>query len=347
MKKALFVGLGSIGQRHLRNLRKLLGDSIDIMAYRASRSVPLLDENRCVVEGESVSDRYNVREFDDYDKALSEKPDMVFVTNPSSMHIETALKAAEAGCHLLIEKPLGNNAEGLEKLIECVERNNLIVLVAYQLRFHPGLKKVEDWLKEKRIGKLISAQLIHGENLTGFHPYEDYRISYASRKDLGGGVVLSQIHEFDYALRLFGKPRRIFALGGKSSQLEIDVEDNASALMECEVDGSVLPVSLSLDFIQKPPHRTCVIIGEKGRIVCELHDSKTVLLETAEPEKCESFSFSELDKNRLFLDELTHFMDAIEGKAKPVVDLKSGSDSMQMALATLESIKTGEVQILS
>jgi predicted dehydrogenase len=345
--KALFVGLGSIGQRHLRNLRRLLGDKVDVIAYRALHTVPMLDEKRQVVEGGSIKDHYQVREFDDLDKALAEKPDMVFITNPSNMHLEVAKKAAEAGCHLFIEKPLDSNLEGVEDLIDLVERKQLVALVAYQFRFHPGLQQVSAWLKEKRIGQLISVQMVNGEFLPNFHPYEDYRISYASRKELGGGVLVTMIHEFDYALWLFGKPRRIFALGGKVSGLEIDVEDSASVLMDCQYEEKVLPVSLCLDYLQSPPQRSCTIVGENGRIVLNFHDPKSVFFECKTSGKIETLDFGSLERDQLFVDELQHFLDAIEGKVQPVVDLRSGYESLQMAVAALASLETGEVQILN
>jgi len=344
--KALFVGLGSIGQRHLRNLRRLLGDSVDIIAYRSIRGVPMLDEKRQVVEGGSIKDHYQVREFNDLDEALKEKPNMVFITNPSSMHVEIAIKAAETGCHLFIEKPLDSGVEGVEELIDLVEKKQLVALVAFQLRFHPGLRQVSSWLNEKRIGQLISAHLVHGEYLLNFHPYEDYKISYASRKELGGGVTLTQIHEFDYALWLFGKPRRVFALGGKVSGLEIDVEDTASVLMECQDGGKILPVSLCLDYMQSPPHRNCTIVGEEGRIVWDSHDTKTVYLESKATGETEAHCFADLELNQMFLDELNHFLAAVRGEESPIVDLRSGYDSLQMALAARTSLESGEVQTL-
>ncbi len=230
--------------------------------------------------------------------------------------------------------------------VDLVERKRLVALVAYQLRFHPGLQQVATWLKEKRIGQLISAHLVHGDYLLNFHPYEEYRISYASRKDLGGGVVVTQIHEFDYALWLFGKPRRVFAVGGKVSGLEIDVEDTASVLMECQYEGKVLPVSLCLDYMQSPPHRACTIVGEDGRIVWDFHDAKTAVLENRSTGKTETCEFGELEISQLFVDELQHFLDAVAGKVPPVVDLRSGYESLQMALAARTSIETGEVQSL-
>ena len=343
--KVLFTGLGSIGQRHLRNLRELLGGSVEVLAYRVRREVPMLNDQLQVVEEGSLKDKYGVVEFDDLDKALAEKPDIVFVTNPTSMHMEVARKSAEAGCNLFIEKPLGASSEGVDALIELVERKRLVVFVAYQLRFHPGLMQVSAWLKEERIGQLISANLLLGEYLPGFHPYEDYRKTYPALKSMGGGVLLSQIHELDYALWLFGKPLRIFALGGQLSNLEMDAEDTASVLMECQRNGKVLPISLTLDFLLSPPRRTCVIVGDQGSIVWDYH-GKSAVLQSRVTGETEIMDFSDLERNQMFMDELKHFLSAVKGEVEPVVDIRLGYESLKMALAALASIETGEVQIL-
>ena len=124
-------------------------------------------------------------------------------------------------------------------------------------------------LAARAIGRIVAVRAEVGEYLPGWHPYEDYRQMYASRADLGGGVVLSQIHEIDYLYWLFGMPRRLMAMGGHLSSLEIDVEDTASILMECVVDGRPIPVHLHQDYVQRPPSRTCQIIGDDGKILVD------------------------------------------------------------------------------
>lgn len=343
--KALFIGLGSIGQRHLRNLRKELGNSIKIIAYRAKRQAPVLDDKFQVDENANLAKKYNVREFNDLDEALDEKPEIAFITNPTSLHVDAALKAARAGCHLFIEKPLDSCIDKVDELAQLVTGKGLVTTVAYQLRFHPGLNRVHRWLQEKRIGNLLSASIRQGEYLPGFHPYEDYRISYASRKELGGGVILTQIHEFDYALWFFGLPRRIVAVGGKYSHLEVDVEDTATILMECECNGRTLPVTLTLDYLQKPPDRNCTIIGDHGKIVWDFHGGQATLLPMGE-EKKEVFDFSEFHRPKMFIDELKQFLNAVAGKDSPSVDLQCGIDSLRMALAARESLETGKIVAL-
>ena len=339
--KALFIGLGSIGQRHLRNLRCIAGGSIDVIAFRSKNRTPVLDEQQQVIANTDLAQQYNIREFDDLDQALADKPDIAFITNPSHFHIDVALKAAKAGCHLFIEKPLSADTNRIKELMDLVHHKKLTAMVAYQYRFHPGLNQVAQWLKNKMIGQPISATLIQGDYLPHWHPYEDYRDSYASRKELGGGVLLTQIHEFDNALHFFGPPRRIFAMGGKLSQLEINVEDTASVLLECEYEGKTLPITILTDFLQSPPARNCTIVGENGRIFLDLIGGNASL-NKRETGETEFHDYKDFKKNQLFIDELKHFLEAVSEKTEPSVNIKTGLDSLRIALAARKSLETGQ-----
>ena len=338
--KALFLGLGSIGQRHLRNLRRLTGTTVEVLAYRRLRTVPMLDDRMQVVSDGGLNERYGVREIDDLDAALAERPDMVFVTNPSSLHLDVAVKAAEAGGHLFIEKPLATNWTGVEALMEIVDRRGLIATVAYQFRFHPGLRLIKGWLEAGRIGRLVSARLMNGEYMPSWHPYEDYRQSYAARSDLGGGALLTQIHELDMALWLFGRPHRLFCVGGHLSRLEVDVEDSAVILLECRHDTRPLPVTIELDYLQSPPVRGLTIAGDEGRIVWN-HFTNTVTLDHRVEGRSEEHRFDRFDRNQMFLDELREFLDAVAGKGRPTVDLRTGAASLHLALSARCSLETG------
>ena len=139
------------------------------------------------------------------------------------------------------------------ELVRMAAEQERIAMVGYQLRFHPCLRKLAEIVQSGILGNLLAVRATIGEYLPNWHLYEDYRKMYAARADLGGGVVLSQIHEFDYLYSLFGLPRRIFAVGGHWSELEIDVEDTASILMECSVNGRTLPIHLHQDYLQSPP----------------------------------------------------------------------------------------------
>jgi predicted dehydrogenase len=215
-------------------------------------------------------------------------------------------------------------------------------MVGYQLRFHPCLRALEQLVRERSLGSLLSVRAVVGEYLPGFHPYEDYRAMYASRADLGGGVILSQIHEFDYLYALFGVPRRLFAVGGHLSHLEIDVEDLASTLMEFNIDGHVVPVHLQQDYVQRPASRSCEVLGTRGKALMDLRSLSLTRYE-GEGLVGESRSWETWDRNDAFQDELRHFLDCVQTRRKPMVDLVDGIASLRMALAAKESIATGRV----
>ena len=335
--KILMIGLGGIGQRHTRNLRALLGDTVEIIAYRVRRQMHVVTPAMDADSNRNVEDEYSICVFSSLDAALAEKPDIAFVCNPSSLHVPVSLKCIRAGCDVFVEKPLSDSLDGTEELIRAASEYKRIAMVGYQLRFHPCLRKLVETIENGVLGHLLGVRATIGEYLPNWHRYEDYRQMYAARADLGGGVVLSQIHEFDYLYSLFGLPRRIYAIGGHWSDLEIDVEDTASILMECSVAGRPLPIQLHQDYLQSPPSRLCEVIGDHGRVVMDLH-ALTVTVFTRGNATPVVHSFAGFERNQLFVDQLTHFLECVKTRRRPVVDLKDGLQSLRMALAAKSSI---------
>jgi predicted dehydrogenase len=325
--KVLLAGLGSIGQRHARNLRTLLAHDVELLAYRVRRSSPVLRPDLTAAEGD-VEATYDIRSFDDLEAALAEQPDAVFVTNPNRLHVPVALAAAEAGCHLFIEKPISDDLAGVPELIELIDRKHLVCLVAYQLRFHPALRHVQECLGD--IGPLLAARIDFGEYLPGWHPYEDYRELHVARSDQGGGVLLAQIHDLDLACVLFGFPRRVFALGGQRTSLDVDVEDAVSVLLDC--DG--VPVHVQQDLVRRPPVRRYEIVGEAGTIVWDYYAGTVAVAEDVR-------TFA-LDRNEVFMAELRHFLSCLADREQPVVDARGGANSLRIVLAAKESMSSGE-----
>ena len=339
--KILMIGLGGIGQRHVRNLRALLGATAEIIAYRVRRQMHLVTPTMGADRDRNVENEYMIRTFSSLEKALEERPDIAFICNPTSLHIPVALACAQANCDIFVEKPLSDSMQGIDQLIRAAEENKTVAMVGYQLRFHPCLRALADTVKSGVLGNLLAVRATVGEYLPNWHPYEDYRQMYAARADLGGGVVLSQIHEFDYLYSLFGVPKRIYALGGHWSDLDIDVEDTASVLMECCSADHPLPIQLHQDYVQSPPSRQCEVIGDHGRVVMDLH-ALSVSVFTRGNTTAQVQNFSGFERNQLFIDQVKHFLDCVKSRTKPVVDLHDGSQSLRMALAAKRSIETHE-----
>jgi predicted dehydrogenase len=339
--KVLIAGLGSVGQRHVRNLRHLLGDEVEILAHRVTASSHVINEDMTIAPGEDVEQKHGVRSFRSLDQALAEQPTAVFVCNPSSEHVTTALAAVRAGCHVFIEKPLSHTFDQVDELVTLAERKGLVAAVGYQMRCHPALVRVRELLQARAIGRVVSVRAEMGEFLPDAHPYEDYRISYAARAALGGGVLLCYIHEFDYLCWWFGMPSRVFTIGGRLGDLDLDVEDTALTTLEYHVEGRPVAMHLHHTFLQRPPSRTCEIVGTAGTIRVDLRVPSLVV--EGPGGASESTNFDGFQRNQLFLDELRQFLAAIKGAAIPVATATEATASLRVALAAKESLATGRV----
>lgn len=339
--KVLFVGLGSAGQRHLRNLRRLCGTAVEVMAYRVRKRQIMFDDQMRIQEGKELDKEQQIHVYDDYEKALGEKPDIVFITNQNSKHMEFALKAAEAGCHLFLEKPISDTLVGIDELDRIVKEKGTVAYVGYQNRLHPCVKRAKEILQGNILGNIYMVYSELGEYLPKMHPWEDYRMMHEANRKLGGGVVICQLHELDYLYYLFGMPKEIYCIGGKRSDLEIDVEDVATALCKCDYRGKECAVNVHLDFLQSPPTRHCKIAGEFGRFEFDLLQNKykLFLLDGTMEEK----QYEDFQRNDMFLEELRIFLRAVDGHGSSLLDIQEGKKSIEFALKMKEAMDTGKV----
>lgn len=315
----LIAGLGSIGRRHLRNLVSI--GYHNIILYRTGKGTlpddELLD---FVVE-------YNL------EKALARHPIGAIVSNPTALHLEVALAAARANCHLFIEKPIFHSMQGADQVRREVKKRNLSVLVGFQFRFHPALRQIKQWVGSNRIGKIVSVQAHWGEYLPGWHSWEDYRRSYSARGDLGGGVILTLCHPFDYLRWLIGEVTSVSAVAGRLSGLGVDVEDTACIILRF-IQGVL--GSVYLDYVERPPTHWLHIVGQKGTIHWDDADGIAHLYNNESKE--ERFTPPEgFERNTMFLEEMRHFLNCLDGKEKPLCSLDDGIRVLEIALAAKRS----------
>lgn len=331
--RILIAGLGAIGQRHARNLRTLRGDGVELLAYRQRRLKQVITESLSSDASRDVEEELGVTTFDDLDAALAARPDAVFICTPSSQHVAIAQRAADAGCHLFIEKPVSNTLDGVGQLLQSVADRKLIAVVGCQWRFHPCVIALHVLLTTRSLGDVRSAELDYADYLPDWHPYEDYRTSYAARAELGGGVVLTQIHDYDLAFWLFGAPRAVRAAGGHLSDLEVDVEDTVDATLETMTAS----VRVRQTFAHGPPRRTITVRGTAATASLDLLAASLVV----QPQVAPGREVADYQRNQMFLSEATHFLDCIEGNASAVAPLVDGAVVLGVALAVKEAMKSG------
>ncbi|KAA0280042.1 MAG: gfo/Idh/MocA family oxidoreductase [Chloroflexi bacterium] len=326
--KYLIAGLGSVGRRHMRNLIAL-GET-DIVLYRTHKATLPDDE----LEGHPV-------ETDLIEALRKHKPDAVIVSNPTSMHLDVAITAAETGCAILLEKPIAASMERVDVLQKAVQKSGSKVLVAFQFRFHPGMVKTKELIQTGEIGRVVSASVHFGEYLPAWHPWEDYRKGYAARSDMGGGVVATQCHSLDYLPWLVGKKvESVWGFAAKLSDLEVTADDTSKIGLRFE--GGALG-SLHLDYNQQPPEHEFRVIGTNGTIKWNLADGSARIYRT-EKKDWDVFPLpAGWERNVMFQEQTRHFIDIVEGKAAPSCTLEDGVQVQKIISSVHESQKTGRL----
>ncbi len=337
--KVLICGLGSIGKRHMENLEVLGFKCEDILIFRTGKGSSTFGNEVLTKHG----NKHPI--FHDLQKALEERPEIAIISNPTSLHVTTAIEAAEAGCHIFMEKPLSHNLQNVYTLLETLKSNKKFGFMAHNLRFHPLLMVAKQWLDELRIGKVVSISAEMSERVTDWHPWEDFRTSYATRSDLGGGVVSAQCHEIDYLYYLFGKPEWVFAAGGELGDLNIGVEDTAKIIMS--FDRKII-ASLHVDYLKKPARGFLEITGTKGRIYWDYFNSTLQLIPiVGNPIVIDDWVRADRTwKAETYLSELGYFLSCITSNIPPSPDLNDGKNVLEIIMAIKQSVTERKIAIL-
>lgn len=330
--KFLIAGLGSIGRRHFRNL-VALGET-DIVLLR-TRKATLPDEE---LAGYTV-------ETDIHEALKKHKPDAVVVANPTALHLEVAIPVAEAGCHILLEKPVSHSLDGLDTLQKVAEKSGARILVGFQFRYHPTLNKARELIQGGALGQALTVHAHWGEYLPNWHPWEDYRHSYAARADLGGGVIATLTHPLDYLRYLLGEIDALWSFNGHISPLELDVEDVAEISLKF-ASGAIGGVHVN--YFQRPPVHRLEIVGTNGTLHWDNADGTLHFYKMPAPFGSysgappapveETFFLPEgFERNDLFIAQTKHFLDVVRGMENPVCTLEDGVRVQELVQAARDS----------
>lgn len=288
--KIAFVGLGSIATRHLKNVHAYLaskGDGCIVDLYRSSLGRPLADELQPL-----VNNTYLYADEIPADRSY----DVVFVTNPTSMHYETVERFAAHTDSFFIEKPVFDNTEVDERIFKLIEGKPSYV--ACPLRYNAVLQYVKQNID---LNKVISARAISSSYLPDWRPGQDYRKTYSAHKELGGGVSIDLIHEWDYLTWLFGMPTECKQMISKVSNLEIDSDDLAIYIGRNEKTT----FELHLDYFGRQTLRTLDLFTDEETIHCDLIAGTVCFLKRGETVRLES------ERNAFQMKEIEHFFEII------------------------------------
>ena len=323
--KFLIAGYGSIGKRHLENI--ISNNNSEIIVYSKRKDLSNLRKK-------------NIKIFNSLEKCLSEKPNVGFITNETVHHVPVSKKLATAGLDLFIEKPLSNSTKSVSELVKLTKTKKLVTLMGCNLRFHECIKKIKSLIEQEKIGKIISVQVECGTYLPDWHPNEDYSKGYSARDDLGGGVVLTCIHEIDYLYWFFGEVKEVFSFTGKFSNLKIKSDDLSAIIMKFR--NNVI-AEIHLDYFQKPETRSCKIIGTKGMIVWNSSNNQVKLYNLKNNKWSTKLKIKNYKKNDMYKKELAHFINCIKQKKKSLNDISQGQYVLKIALGIIKSSKLKRV----
>jgi predicted dehydrogenase len=312
--KILLVGMGSIGARRYHALKKLKDEyGITFLCFRTNLN---RDNTRTFDD---------IEYFDDLDRALAARPACCVISNPTSLHIKTAIACARTGASLFIEKPLSHNLHGVRDLLSIVDRLSLITHIGCDLRFHPGLTDVKEIVESSRYGKAYDFDISCGSYLPEWRSWQDYRQSYSARKALGGGVVLDLIHEIDYAYWLFGDFVSVKSLVGYQSNLGIETEDVAKII--AKTSGDIFG-SISLNYYQRPAERKLKIVCERATVRLDMINNS---LSVEGPSDGYVNNYS-IQSGSLHDMQMTYFMDCVANNRRSNNDIGEGLKVLEYAL---------------
>ena len=337
--KLLVVGLGSIGQRHVRCLRQLYGERIEILAYRQrGRQLEITPDLRG--REACLEDLYGIRSFRALDEALAQEPHAALVCTPNHLHVPLATRLAEAGLDLFLEKPVSHTLEGIAELQERLEAQGRICCVGYQMRFHPAVEHMIGAVRAGALGDVYAGHVDFGEHMPYWHRYEDYSETFMARAAEGGGVTLTQIHDLDLILALFGAPDAVWASGGNTGVLRMDAEDHVSSVLTYRRQGRPLVVSLDQDCLRYPPRRTYELRGDLGTLHFDAYRNEVTRV-PFDGQAAVEYADASFQRNELFVRQMRHFVACVRREETPRVDLAAGVTSLRMALAVRESMASG------
>lgn len=287
-QRVCFIGLGSIATRHIKNLKDIFGEGIQIDVFRSGNGRPLDDAMKSMIG----------QVYYDYD-SLPMNYDVMFITNPTRLHYETLQNVQEHAKHFFIEKPVFET--GNEDIANLLLKNDSVYYVACPLRY----TNVIQYLKENiDFSQVYSIRCISSSYLPDWRPGTDYRNTYSAKRELGGGVSIDLIHEWDYICYLVGQPQKVYSFIGRKSNLEIDSDDLAVYIAEYPDKF----LELHLDYLGRKAIRKIELFAKDDSIEADLIEQKIVYRK-----ENRIIDLNE-DRDSYQKKELIHFFDIVEGK---------------------------------
>jgi predicted dehydrogenase len=287
--KVLFCGLGAIGQRHAKILQEKY--NFELFAFRSGAN--------------NKKNSLGIEELFSWEEVEKLMPSVVFVTNPTSLHIETAIKCAQLGCKLFIEKPIGSNLKDLDKLIDIIQKNKITTFVAYPLRFHPVIIKLKKYFAKH---SFLHLRAVCTSYYPLWRPNQNHLERYSANKNLGGGVILDLSHEIDYVSYLLGDITKVGGEFSRRSNITVDTEDWADILLDTDLG----PANIHINFLSHLRQRSIQIDFEDMTVVGDIIAPE---IREYKKEKLVKTMLMEIPSNYMYEKQIEYFFKNLNNPA--------------------------------
>lgn len=344
MKKPLrvaIIGCGWAGMHHAQACKRSgneIGWAVDVNKERA----------------ESLRDtQERIRIATDYQEALSDPDvDAVDICLPHNLHAPVAVDAAEAGKHVLCEKPMAGSLEEADRMIEAAQKASVILMIAENIWFNPLFHKVRELLQDGVIGQPALIQMIREAYLT--RSFLEERRWFLDEQAAAGGIMMSGgIHDFETMRMLIGEVKSVQALRARQRFVEMEGDDTSIALVQfCNGTIGTLVESFIMKSLMTAAGSevyTLRIDGDLGSLVVQ--DGGTIRLFS---EREDLLLGGELTQHEIhvpqadtFLLEIEHFFQSILRGKEPITSGRSQRRPLEIVLAAYQSMKLGQPVELS
>ncbi|WP_432240585.1 Gfo/Idh/MocA family protein [Herbaspirillum robiniae] len=326
-ERYLIVSLGSIGRRHLRNLRTLR-PTAEIAVLRLHSST------EDIPEGADY-------QFTELSAAVAFAPCAAIVAGPATTHVVVCTALVTAGIPVLTEKPLSNQLENALEFATLARQRQVGVTIGYNLRFLPSLQESRRLVLGGAIGTVRMVRAEVGQYLPDWRPDQDYKSTVSAQTKLGGGVLLELSHEIDYLCWILGIPDRVIARGGNMNVLDIAAEEAVELCLEYAVPPKL--VNVHLDFLQRAPTRVCKFIGDDGTLIWNGIEDRVDMYRADTREWTQIDVPKMTDRNQMYLDEVRNFLNAPNETGLVACHIGGGLDVLSVIEAAKESMQTHAV----
>lgn len=328
--RILVIGLGSMGKRRIRNLQKLGYNDIlgfDIQKTRRDESLK----------------KYKIEIFDNVHDALLRNPKAIVISTPPDLHLKYAMLAIKNNVDFFME--LNHSSKHVKQIIKKIKYTKILAAPSCTMRYHPVVLELEKLLRKKTIGKIFQIHHYNGQNLKSWHPWENYKKFFVSKKETGGAKELVPF-ELNWIVYLLSSIKSVSSNVEKISDLDVDIDDiyQIHAHFKNGLVGNLI-----FDVIANPSFRETKLIGNRGVILCDFKKG-IIQINTGKKLKIKKINLGKsapgytgnTPSETIYEEEIKNFLLAVKRKQKYPFDLNEDLQILEVLDAIELSSKKGK-----